>query len=186
MGRKARSKGELDAATRFLELFYPVHYKIGIGIEDALRDGALSRHQVAILWLIRSEGEDGRRIRRKQIERSLSRWFEISNSAISKALRSMSRPPLELVTLVEDPRSGREKLVLLTDEGGRRINEMFRNGRTFIQTMVDHLTGEEAQEGVHFLSRVSHVIDIVQPWEARLREKRAAGGAARASRRRSS
>jgi hypothetical protein len=29
--------------------------------------------------------------------------------------------------------------------------------------MVDHLSGTEAAQGVHFLTRVSDVIEIVQP-----------------------
>src|SRR4051812_2596924 len=86
-----------EAAKEFLDLFYPVHYKIGIGIEDALRGGRLSRHQVAILWLIRSAGEGGRIIPRKEIERSITRWFELRNSAISKTLRVMAKEPLGLL-----------------------------------------------------------------------------------------
>jgi len=43
----------------------------------------------------------GKRMRRKDIERSLQTWFEVSSSAITKALRSMARPPLGLVQIVE-------------------------------------------------------------------------------------
>jgi hypothetical protein len=41
----------------------PFHYKGGMALEDALRCGQLSRKQVAILWLIRSEGEQAKRMR---------------------------------------------------------------------------------------------------------------------------
>ncbi|THD03661.1 hypothetical protein B1810_08950 [Panacagrimonas perspica] len=140
-----------------------MHYKIGIGIEDALRGGRLSRHQVAILWLIRSAGEGGRTIPRKEIERSITRWFELRNSAISKTLRGMAREPLSLLEIREHPLSGREREVILTAKGAREIERMVDEGRRFIQTMVNHLSGTEATDGVHFLTRVSSVIDVVQP-----------------------
>lgn len=152
-----------ESAKEFLDLFYPVHYKVGIGIEDALRGGRLTRHQVAILWLIRSEGEDGRSISRKEIERSITRWFELRNSAISKSLRAMARPPLGLLDILEHPTSGRERQVVLTAEGLREIERMVDQGRRFIQTMVDRLAAEEASQGVHFLGRVSAIIDLIQP-----------------------
>ena len=152
-----------DSAKEFLDLFYPVHYKIGIGIEDALRGGRLTRHQVAILWLIRSEGEGGRSITRKQIERSITRWFELRNSAISKSLRVMARAPLGLLEIQEHPLSGREKQVVLTAKGARELERMIEQGRRFIQSMVDHLSGIEAAQGVHFLSRVSGIIVLVDP-----------------------
>ncbi|WP_295682733.1 winged helix DNA-binding protein [uncultured Nevskia sp.] len=152
-----------DSAKEFLDLFYPVHYKVGIGIEDALRGGRLTRHQVAILWLIRSEGEGGRSISRKEIERSITRWFEIRNSAISKSLRVMAREPLDLLDILEHPTSGRERQVVLTAKGAREIERMVDQGRRFIQTMVDRLAAEEASQGVHFLGRVSAIIDLIQP-----------------------
>ncbi|WP_293372201.1 winged helix DNA-binding protein [Nevskia sp.] len=150
------------AARDFLDLFYPVHYKIGIGIEDALRGGRLTRHQVAILWLIRSEGEGGKRIARKEIERSITRWFEIGNSAISKALRVLAKPPYELLAIVENPLSARERYVLLTPAGEQQIEWMVGQGHRFLQRMVDHLNADESAQGVHFLTRVSAIIDIVE------------------------
>lgn len=162
-GRTAATPPVSDAAKEFLDLFYPVHYKVGIGIEDALRGGKLTRHQVAILWLIRSEGEGGRSIPRKEIERLITRWFEIRNSAISKSLRVMARAPLGLLEIREHPLSGRERQVVLTAKGAREIERMIDEGRRFIQTMVDHLSATEAAQGVHFLTRVSAIIDVVQP-----------------------
>jgi len=150
-----------QAARDFLDLFYPVHYKIGIGIEDALRGGRLTRHQVAILWLIRSEGEGGKRIARKEIERSITRWFEIGNSAISKALRVLAKPPHELLAIVENPLSARERYVLLTPAGEQQIEWMIGQVHRFLQRMVDHLRADESAQGVHFLTRVSAIIDIV-------------------------
>jgi DNA-binding MarR family transcriptional regulator len=158
----AADAGAISKAARdFLELFYPVHYKIGIGIEDSLRGGRLTRHQVAILWLIRSEGEGGTRIARKDIERSITRWYEIGNSAISKALRVLAKPPYELVEIIENPLSARERHVVLTPAGEAQIAWMVGQGQRFVQRMVDLLTAAESDQGVHFLTRVSAIIDLV-------------------------
>ncbi len=145
----------------FLELFYPVHYRIGIGIEDAMRQGRLTRHEVAVLWLIRTEGVDGAELRRKDIERALTSWFEIQSSAISKLIRGLTKPPLALVELFEDPENGREKRVRLTEAGHDEINAIMKAGTEFIETMVDHLTEDTAKEGVDFLSKVSEIIELL-------------------------
>jgi DNA-binding MarR family transcriptional regulator len=100
-----------------MEFFYSVHYEIGTALEDVVRADVLSRQQAAILWLIRSQGDDGSRMRRKDIESNVQRWFEVTSAALSKSLRAMMRPPLELIEITEDPRSGREKLVALTPKG---------------------------------------------------------------------
>jgi len=147
-----------DAAAEFLEFFYPIHYKLGMTLEDALRSGKLTRKQVAILWLIRSEGK-GRSMRRKDIEQRISTWFEVSSSAITKALRAMARPPLGFVQVVEDPRSGREKLILLTAKGERFLATMVTQGENFLRTILAQLTAEEIRTGSHFLSRVTEVLD---------------------------
>src|SRR6266851_6686459 len=124
-----RLGAEENPAAVLLEFFYPFHYKGGMALEDALRCGQLSRKQVAILWLIRSEGEQGKRMRRKDIERLLQTWFEVSSSAITKALRGMSRPPLGLLRMVEDPQSAREKQVVLTSKGEKFLHSMVEEGR---------------------------------------------------------
>ncbi len=149
---------QTDAAAEFLEFFYPIHYKLGMTLEDALRSGTLTRKQVAILWLIRSEGK-GKSMRRKDIEQRIATWFEVSSSAITKALRAMARPPLGFVQVLEDPRSGREKLVLLTVKGERFLSTMVAEGQEFIRTILDQLTAEEIRMGSHFLSRVTQVLD---------------------------
>ncbi|MGE0822716.1 MAG: MarR family winged helix-turn-helix transcriptional regulator [Candidatus Binatia bacterium] len=150
---------EDNPAAALLEFFYPMHYKGGMALEDALRCGQLSRKQVAILWLIRSEGEQGKRMRRKDIERSIQTWFEVSSSAITKALRSMARPPLSLVQLIEDPRSAREKQVLLTPKGERFLSTMVAEGLKFEQQIVDQLTPEEVRNGIHFLQRAMAALE---------------------------
>ena len=151
-----------DAAYQFLELYYPIHYKAGIGVEDALRGDDLSRHQVAILWLIHSEGENGVRMSRKAIVRSLSNWFEISNAAITKALRAMAQPKLGLVRLDEDPDSGREKIVTLTKAGEAHLAEMIRRGTAYVQLIVDALNNNQIVNGLDFFARITEVVDAWQ------------------------
>ncbi len=148
-----------DAALQFLELDYPIHYKAGIGVEDALRGSELTRHQTAILWLIHSQGEQGRRMRRKDIVAALSNWFEISNAAITKALRGMSNPPLALVVQTEDPISGREKIVTLTADGETYLKEMIVRGTAYVQRIVDGLNNRQIVEGIDFFERISEVVD---------------------------
>ena len=150
---------EANPAAALLEFFYPFHYKGGMALEDALRCGQLSRKQVAILWLIRAEGEQGKRMRRKDIERSIQTWFEVSSSAITKALRSMARPPLGLVQIVEDPQSAREKQVRLTPKGERFLATMVAEGQRFEQQIVDQLTPEEVSFGIHFLQRAMAALE---------------------------
>ena len=118
-----------DAAKKLLYRFYPVHYVVGMKVEDTLRtNDLLNRHQVAVLWIIRSEGEDGVSMRRKNIENALTGWYETSSSAISKAVRALAKPPLSLVTIQEHPQSAREKLVTLTPAGEKFLLQMTNNG----------------------------------------------------------
>ena len=100
-----------------MKFFYPVHYEIGTALEDVVRGGVLSRQQAASLWLIRSQGERGCRLARKNIEVNVRRWFEVTSAAVTRSLRAMMRPPLELIEIIEDPSSGRQKLVVLTPKG---------------------------------------------------------------------
>lgn len=155
----ASKKAPKDAALQFLEHYYPIHYKAGIGVEDALRGGLLGRHQVAILWLIHSEGRQGKTMNRKAIEQSLSTWFEISGAAITKALRSMAQAPLDLVTLVEDPASGREKIVSLTPKGEAHLKRMIAQGTAYVQKIIDPMSDDEITKGLHFFERIGSIVD---------------------------
>jgi len=147
-----------DAARQFLELYYPIHYQAGIRVEDAMRGGELSRHQVAILWLIHAEGDQGRRMNRKAIERSLGNWFEISGAAITKAVRSMSHAPHKLVDLEEDPHSGREKVIVLTTAGEAYLRAMIGRGEAFIQRIIERMDAEEIVNGIHFFERIREIV----------------------------
>lgn len=138
-----------------LEFFYPVHYQMGTALEETLSGGVLSRKQVAILWLIRSEGAGGREMRRKDIEQALQTWFEISSSAVSKALREMHRPPLEFVEIREDPRSGREKLVALTPRGSRFLKDTTAHAERYVAKLVEKMSPEVTRAGAEYLNQLT-------------------------------
>lgn len=149
-----------EAAGRFLELFYPIHYAIGMQVEDALRgSGELDRHQTVIMWLLRSEGvqHGGTSLRRKEIERCLTTWYDITSSTVSKALRSLAKPPHNFIVISEDPESGREKLVTVTPAGKRYYKRMVENASAFIKLATDRMTDEENSMGIHIMQRISEV-----------------------------
>ena len=77
-------------------------------------------------------------MRRKDTERLIQTWFEVSSSAITKALRGMARPPLSLVQIVEDKQSAREKQVRLTPKGIDSICQYVAEVReVVIRTILD-------------------------------------------------
>ena len=141
----------------FLDLFFPIHYLVGMQIEDALKCGVLTRQQACLLWTIHTRGTDGKKMRRKDIAHALASWYEVTSSAISKSLRALSKPPLNLITMVEDPENGREKFVVLTPRGVQFVESMMRNGTAFVETMVERLSDDEIRSGIHFLSRVTEI-----------------------------
>ncbi len=151
-----------EPAAEFLEFFYPIHYQIGKALEDVLRNDQLSRKQVAVLWLIRAEGKDGRRMRRKDIQRLIETWFEISGPSITRELRAMLRPPLSLVRMTEDPDSGREKMVILTAKGERFLATMIEQGIRFLRPLLRELSPEEISTGMAFLQRSTQIIQQAQ------------------------
>jgi DNA-binding MarR family transcriptional regulator len=138
-------------ASKLLELFYPIHYRGSMALEDAMR-GELTRKQAAILWLIRSAGAaNGYSLRRKEIVVRLQDWFDVSSPAVTKALRTMARPPLGLVRQLEDPDSGREKRVVLTSKGERFLATMAARGNDFLRELTEQLPEDQLQTGVEFL-----------------------------------
>ena len=149
MTEKEDKQAEQDAA-ELLELFYPIHYRGNMAVEDAMR-GKLTRKEAAIIWLIRSAGEDGSEMRRKEIVARLQDWFDVSSPAVTKALRHMARPPLSLVRLVEDAASGREKRVRLTPQGQRFVLGMITRGQDFLQKVVEQLPEQQVRDGIEFL-----------------------------------
>ena len=175
--------GASDRAQNFLELFFPIHYTLGMALEDALRIDVLSRKQVAILWLIRCESKGTHSMRRKDIQRLLTEWFEISSPSVSKALRSMSRPPLSLVRVLEDPRSGREKQVELTAKGEQFLAAMTERGRAFFAPIITDLSVKEAGEGLRFLQNVTAILERSLQSSRSPAPARATGASSRSKRR---
>ena len=159
MPKRATANRRNELSGEILELFYPVHYQVGMALEDALRQRRLTRKQVAILWLIRSIGGERRRLSRKQIQQAVTNWFEVSNSQITKALRAMARPPLALIQIVEDPKSGREKQVLLTAKGERFLLTMVERGRAFFRPVGERLTPNLIRDGLVFLRLASAALE---------------------------
>jgi len=147
-----------DAGRQFLELFYPIHYAIGMQVEDALRGGGeLDRHQTVIMWLLRSEGiRNGTpSMRRKDIERRLTSWYDITSSTVSKALRALAKPPHNFIVISEDPNSGREKIVTVTPAGRRYYKRMVDNASAFIKLATDRMSVEENSMGIHMFRTIS-------------------------------
>jgi DNA-binding MarR family transcriptional regulator len=144
------------AATELMEFFYPVHYEIGTALEDAVRADVLSRQQAASLWLIRSQGEDGRSISRKEIEVNVRRWFEVTSAAVTRSLRAMMRPPLELIEIIEDPKSGRQKLVVLTPKGRAFLDAVAERATQVLAEAIEDVPSDLIESAIvyfGFLSR---------------------------------
>jgi len=134
-----------------LGFFYPIHYRVGMELETRMCQGRVSRQQAAIMWLIQSEvGGDGW-VRRRVVEQYLANWFETSNSHVSQLLRDLAKPPLSLVVQMENPASGREKVVALTPEGKAFFQTMIDAGLEFFSTQFAHVTDQEMRWGISFL-----------------------------------
>lgn len=136
-----------------LGFFYPIHYRIGMALERRMSQGRLSRQQVAIIWLIESEVGPHGWMRRRNIELTLSDWFETRNSHVTQLLRELSSPPLALVTQKTNPDCAREKLVALTEAGRHYVETMVSAGLDYFRELLPHLTDEELRDGMRFLGR---------------------------------
>lgn len=138
-----------SAARLLLNLLYRVHYIVGMKVQDTLRTNELlNRHQVAVLWIIRSEGIDGESVRRKYVEKELTGWYDISSSAISKAIRSLTSKELDLITIEEHPKSGREKLIKLTPGGIEFMRQMVRNGSAMCEWYLANMSRWDSEVDV--------------------------------------
>ena len=135
-----------------LNFFYPIHYRIGMELESVMCQGRISRKHAAILWLIHSRAPADGWVRRKEIESRLIVWFESSNSNISKLLRELSKPPLSLVKQVENPESGREKVVRLTRAGEVFVGGMVEASVDYLSGQLSHVTDDELRWGVDFFA----------------------------------
>ena len=151
-----------QAARELLDLFYPVHYAVGMKVEDTLRSSdILDRHQVAILWIIRTVGTDGVSIRRKILESVMTSWYDISSSAISKAIRAIAKPPLSYLSIEEHPNSAREKLVKLTPAGQEFVQTMVVNGTAMCSWYLGEMSqwDGEVDTCIYIFSKVNAIFD---------------------------
>ena len=133
-----------------LSFYYPMHYRIGIDVETVMGQGRISRKQGTILWLIHSRADKDGWLRRKLIEERLSAWFEISNSSVSNLLRELTRPPLELVKQIENPSSGREKLVALTPKGRAFLDQSISLSLDYLGRHLEHIDQAMLDRGIQF------------------------------------
>ena len=151
--KSKKSKLERNAA-ELLEILYFVHDK-GLSAIGATMRGPLSRTQASILWLIRSEGEDGRSMLRKDVAKRLHNWFDLGSPAITTALQALAEGPLRLVRLIGNTDSGREKKVVLTPKGERFIGSMADRGQSLVRELISDLerslTADEIATGLEFL-----------------------------------
>jgi DNA-binding MarR family transcriptional regulator len=149
-------------ATQLMEFFYSVHYEVGTALEDVVRADLLSRQQAAILWLIRSQGGDACRMRRKDIEANVRRWFEVTSAAVSKSLRGLMHPPLEFIEITEDPRSGREKLVALTAKGKAFLDAAANKAGMLLAQLIEDVPLEVIDHATTYFRHLTGAFQNVQ------------------------
>ncbi|MGU1062095.1 MarR family winged helix-turn-helix transcriptional regulator [Pseudomonas aeruginosa] len=141
---------------QLLGFFYPIHYRLGMDLETVMCRGRIARKQAAILWLIHSSETSGSWVRRKEIETSLATWFEMSNSNVSKLLRELAGPTLQLIRQEESPESGREKVVCLTPAGRAFVGEMVDAAIDHLSAQLTNISVDELRSGIRFLAGISN------------------------------
>ncbi|MGH7961596.1 MAG: hypothetical protein ACRERD_07175 [Candidatus Binatia bacterium] len=153
MSAARKTHPETDLAAIFLELYPIVHYRLGMRYEDSLRCGQLTRKQVAILQFLRSGGGPKGCLRRKEIEQWLASWFEVSSATITRSLYALASPPLNLVQIIQDSHSDREKQVILTLKGKQFLTTMAEQGRKFLQPLFTRVPEEVIRNGLDFMKQ---------------------------------
>jgi hypothetical protein len=111
-----------------------------------------------MLWIIHATVGDSGRMLRKDLEWQLRLWFDLTSSAISKALRGLAKPPLAVLLIEENPASAREKYVSLTGDGRQIVTQMKARGEAIVQRIVDKMSEQEIEQGLHFLRHVSAIV----------------------------
>jgi len=150
-GKRARRADPDAFAERVLGYFYPVHYRFGMEMEQAMGQGQLGRKQAALLWLLHSEaGADGW-MPRKDIEATLGTWFEMSPPNVTKIIRDTASPPHKMIEIIESPGSGREKMLRLTSAGREFVTTMIDSATNFLTGRVGHMNQAKLAAGLAFL-----------------------------------
>jgi|TARA_R110000772_G_scaffold46687_6_gene106612 DNA-binding MarR family transcriptional regulator len=146
-----------NAPNMFLDYFYPIHFSIGMKIEAGLMEcGRLDRHQTVIMWILRSESQrrDVTTISRKDIVKMMTNWYDITSSSVSKALRALAKEPLSYITILEDPNSGREKLIEMTPAGKQHCDEMIASACDVIKRITANFSDDENKMGIYMFMRM--------------------------------
>jgi len=89
-------------------------------------------------------------MRRKHIESHVRRWFEVTSAALSRSLRAMMHPPLELIEIIEDPISGREKLVALTPKGKAFLDAAATQASAVLAELVEDVPLEVLDHAITY------------------------------------
>ena len=148
----------------FLDYFYPIYFSIGMRIASGLMEpGKLDRHQTVIMWILRSEtlrsGELS--VSRKDVVRLMTVWYDITNSGVSRALRALSKDPMNYISLEESPNSGREKMITLTPRGQKHCADMMVTGRKVIKEVVGNLSTEESKMTIFMFRRLEEEVSKI-------------------------
>ena len=146
-----------NASKLLLEYFYPIHFSIGMRVEEGLRScGTLNRNQTVIMWLLFSEARRTGRssIARKEVVGLMTSWYDISSSGVSKALKFLSEPPIKFISLEKDENSAREVVISLTDEGAKHCKKMLDSAALVVDRLSSGMTLEEAKMAVFMLMRM--------------------------------
>lgn len=144
-----------------LTFFFPIHYQVGVEVETLMSQGLLSRQEAAIIWLLESEADDEGWVRRCVIERALSNWFDSSNSRVSQMLRRLAGPVKGLIVQIENPASGREKIVRLSSDGKVFFESMRRVGIEYFLAYVSHLSRDELKRGARFFKQTFRANKVI-------------------------
>lgn len=152
-GKALQSQHGSETLDTALTFFFPVHYQVGVEVETLMSQGLLSRQEAAIIWLLASEADDEGWVRRRVIERALNDWFDSSNSRVSQMLRRLASPAKGLIVQIENPASGREKLVGLSRNGKVFYKSMRKLGIDYFLAYVSHLSRNELKRGARFFKQ---------------------------------
>lgn len=163
VSRTPRSRHSSETLDTALTYFFPVHYQVGVEVEKLMCQGRLSRQEAAIIWLIASEADDDGWVRRRVIERALSSWFDSSNSRVSQMLRRLASLPTGLIVQIENPASGREKLIRLSEAGKIFFESMRGVGIDYFSAYLSHLSQHELERGARFFRQAFGADRITSP-----------------------
>ena len=89
----------------------------------------------------------------------MTSWYDISSSAISKAIRALASTDINLLNITEHPSSGREKLIELTPAGLRFVQQMTRNGSAMCDWFLENMSqwDEEVDVCLYIYTKVTTI-----------------------------